>query len=216
MDLALQRAFRRGDHDALEAVYRQYVGDVERFVRRTLGRMGRFAPSDLADIVQDVFVKAFARAARESYDGERAYGPFLLTITRNVVIDWARRSGREIPGSDALAGTLEQAAAGEPEESPPFAAALVAATNAYVEKLPEDLRGVHRQRFVLGLPQRQAADALGISRQTLRTLEKKLVVGLRKELRRAGLAAELADTKFSNPKAAIGRKDQARTDATGR
>jgi hypothetical protein len=38
---------------------------------------------------------------------------------------------------------------------------------------------------VLGEPQRRAADALGISRQRLRTLERRLLDGLKYELQRA-------------------------------
>ena len=107
MDAGLLRAFRKGDPDALEAVYRQHVGEVESWLRRALLRVGRLTPADLGDLVQDVFLRAFSDAARASYDGLREYPPFLMTIARNLFVDWARRAGREIPGSDFLDDALE-------------------------------------------------------------------------------------------------------------
>ena len=83
-----------------------------------------------------------------------------------------------------------------------------------MKALPEELRQVHHQRFVLATPQRQAAEALGISRQSLRTLEKKLIVGLRRQLRQAGVEPEPAVARKSNPAAQDARSDPGRpTDA---
>jgi RNA polymerase sigma-70 factor (ECF subfamily) len=191
MDPGLLRAFRSGDPDALEAVYRESVNEVETWLRRALARMGRLTAADLGDLVQDVFLRAFSDSARASYDGLRPYPPFLMTIARNLFVDWARRAGREVPGSDFLEDELDRAGAGA-EDPPPFEPSVVALVAAYVDGLPAELRAVHHQRFVLATPQRQAADALGISRQSLRTMEKKLVVGLRRRLREAGLAPEAA------------------------
>ena len=50
-------------------------------------------PADLADTVQEVFLKAFSRNARMSFDGSREIGPYLGTIARNIMIDRARRRG---------------------------------------------------------------------------------------------------------------------------
>jgi RNA polymerase sigma-70 factor (ECF subfamily) len=212
MDAALLRSFRRGDPDALEAVYRLHVGEVEIWVRRGLLRLGRLNASDLADLVQDIFMRAFSDSARASYDGLREYVPFLMTLARNLFIDWARRAGREIPGSDFLEGHLERGdqPAADASEGAPFEPSLVALANAYVEGLPEELRRVHHQRFVLATPQRQAAEALGISRQSLRTLEKKLIVGLRRQLRQAGVDPQPLAARKSNPDAGDARSNPGR------
>jgi RNA polymerase sigma-70 factor (ECF subfamily) len=186
MEPGLIRAFRRADHDALERVYRLHVGDVERVVRRALLRIGRLQAANLADIVQDVFEKAFSIAGREGYDGSRDYLPYLMTITHNAFIDWTRRLGREIPGSHIIE-VLERNAEAPASEEPIFTSSIIALTNNYLAELPAELLAVHRQRFGLAIPQRQAAEALGISRQSLRTLEKKLVAGLRRRLHQAGL-----------------------------
>jgi DNA-directed RNA polymerase specialized sigma subunit len=59
----------------------------------------------------------------------------------------------------------------------------VAIAAAYVEALPATLRAVYDLRFASEVSQRRAADMLGVSRQKLRTLENRLVNGLRNELR---------------------------------
>jgi len=187
MDADLLRRIRSGDREALGYVYRLCVRDVESGARRALASLRLLSAANLADIVQEVFLRAFSKNARLSYDGQRDYKPYVLSIARNVVADWTRRVGREIPTSDLLemtAGDSAEADSGDVSIFPPAAVSLVA---AYVQSLSPDLRAVHHRRFVLAEPQRQAATALGISRQSLRTREQRLIVGLRRELRRAGL-----------------------------
>jgi RNA polymerase sigma-70 factor (ECF subfamily) len=221
MDPELAHAFRRGDHGALERVYRLYARDVEKCVRRALLRIGRLQPANLADIVQEVFLKAFSVAGRDGYDGLRDYAPYLMTIARNVFVDWMRRTSREVPGSHLLE-VFESGRAvvdhSQAAEEPIFSAPVIALTNEYLAGLTPELRAVHQQRFVLGLPQRPAAEALGISRQSLRTLEKKLVVGLRRKLRRAGLRSDPERQSNSNPARDDDRKGShagSLTDKTG-
>ena len=55
----------------------------------------------------------------------------------------------------------------------------------YLGALDDSLKRLHQVRYVEGLPQREAAERLGISRQTLRTLEQKLREGLRAKLQRS-------------------------------
>jgi RNA polymerase sigma-70 factor (ECF subfamily) len=183
MDGALLESFRRGDRAALERVYSLYAREVEDRVRTVLIRLGRLTPADLADLVQEAFLRAFSDRARAQYDGRRDYGRFVIAIARNVVVDWSRRAGREVPLPDVVELFFEQA--GDQVDPPPFEPALLANTEAYVAALPPDLQAVHRARFVLGMPQRQAAEAIGVSRQSLRTLEKKLLREFRRHLRRS-------------------------------
>jgi DNA-directed RNA polymerase specialized sigma24 family protein len=125
-DRALLDLFREGAPDALGKVYCEYVRKVERllsagFESRSPGTRVAGAyrhPDDLADLVQDVFLRAFSEKGRRAYDGLRDYGPYLYAIARNVLVDWARVRGRQIPATWA---DLE--AAGEitstTEDTPP-------------------------------------------------------------------------------------------------
>jgi RNA polymerase sigma-70 factor (ECF subfamily) len=193
----LQR-FREGDPDALEIVYRTYRTKVVALVRYGLrgpdqgGGARRFGrPEDLGDLVQETFMRAFAPAARSGFDGLRDYGPYLHAVARNVMLAWARRTGREVPTDwpelEALASANEPHDDGA--DADPQVRAVVA---SYVEGLEPELRAVHEARYLRGLSQEQGAAALGISRQSLRTLEKRLRTGLRRALKHGELGARRA------------------------
>src|SRR5262245_41517183 len=171
-DRGLLAGFRQGERAALERVYWEYVERVERVVRhgflllRQEGavQVAGLRPGDVGDVVQETFTRAFGERARLAYDGLRDYGPFLLTITRNLLVDRARKYGREL-GLDDLEEFAEPAAE---EKEPPFADdATMKATREYLERLPGALRGVHEQRYVRAVSQEEAARALGISRQQI-------------------------------------------------
>src|SRR5258708_18296289 len=84
-DAAVLVAFREGRPDALERVYREHEQAVAAHLRKLAHASGRRAfsqSSALADLVQEVFVRAFSPEARSSYDGIRDYLPYLLAIAR--------------------------------------------------------------------------------------------------------------------------------------
>ena len=189
----LLRGFRAGDRPALETVYRAYVDRVTGIVRfgfrlpaGTMAPGLRVNAGEVADVVQEIFLKAFAARARESFDGIRDYGPYLYTIARNVLADWARRSGRELPTAnlELRADQGEGWVPGDEELGPWADDETVALVRRYVEGLEPELKRVHQARFGEGLSQRDAADRLGVGRQTLRTLEGRLREGLKRELQR--------------------------------
>jgi len=78
-DRALLDGFRAGAPEALGTVYWEYVRKVERLlsagfeVRGRVTRVGGACrqPDDLADLVQEVFVRAFSEKGRRAYDGLR-------------------------------------------------------------------------------------------------------------------------------------------------
>jgi RNA polymerase sigma factor (sigma-70 family) len=175
----------------LERTYREHVTRIQRTVRFGLAQARQYSAANQADLVQEVFLKAFSPAARRAYDG-RAYGPFLQTIARHVVIDFLRRSTRERVTPDAL--ELMDTNIDEATNDSPYPPEVVRVTETYVNRLSPQLKHVHERRFIAAEPQHIAAKALGISRQSLRTLERKLVDGLRREL-----AKELPDRARQKP-----------------
>jgi RNA polymerase sigma-70 factor (ECF subfamily) len=181
MDSVLLESFRIGDRQALEHVYAANVDGVERLVRIGLYRAGRFSEANLSDVVQEAFLRAFSPGARSRFEGTREYAPYLSAIARNALVDWLRTSKREVFDSDALEARIDSTSL-DPRDEDLFAPELVAAAARYVMRLAPELGRVHKSRFIRGESQRSAAEELGISRQNLRTLERKLVEGLRREL----------------------------------
>jgi RNA polymerase sigma factor (sigma-70 family) len=189
MEPVLLAAFRSGDRTALARVYLEHVAHVENFLRNGLRRSGRFLHADLADLVQEVFLRAFSKEVRRRYDGQRAYRPFVIAIAHHVLVDWLRRMGRApVPVSDHVEALTEERGPLETEQGA-FSADLLAVTARYIQDLPLELRLIHQHRFVAAEPQKQVATALGISRQRLRTLEKRLLKGLRLAIQGARLRA---------------------------
>jgi RNA polymerase sigma factor (sigma-70 family) len=122
-----------------------------------------------------------------AYDGIRDYGPYLYAIARNVLVDWARVRGREIPSPWT---EIESAIDVTPvlDDAASWAApATMRVVEEYIASLPQDLREVHKLRHEEGLSQERAAEQLGVGRQTLRTLERRLQDGLAAALDAAGI-----------------------------
>jgi len=188
----LLERFRDGDRTALEAVYRAYVGSVTNAVSNALRRYDnggasgrRTGATELLDLVQDVFARAFEPRTRRRFDGVREYGPYLTQIARNVVVDHLRRKQRQI-SVDIAPITSDLGSRPAPNEPPNDFADFqtLAIVDRYVRALPENLRRVHDALYVQCLSQREAADALGLGRQTIRTLDARLKDGLRAALER--------------------------------
>ena len=69
--------------------------------------------------------------------------------------------------------------------------AVMRVVDEYLSHLALEFSGLHEQRCVRGLSQNDAARALGISRQQLRSREAKLRAGLVRAIRRANMAKDL-------------------------
>jgi RNA polymerase sigma factor (sigma-70 family) len=187
--------FRQGDPAALETVYWAYIDPITRTVQQIMNGFGaargervNFGKAELADLVHEVFTRAFSPASRQHYDGNRPYGPYLGQIARNVVIDHWRMIRRRValdvaPLLEALSvesAALENAAERWADQE------TIAVVERYLASLEPDVRRVHEALYVQGLSQRDAAAALGLGRQAVRGIEARLRDGLRRELKRAG------------------------------
>ncbi len=197
----LLRLFRRGDRSALGTVYDFYVADVFKLVR--LGFLLKGPPPfhvpgimDSAaqqDAVQDVFVKAFAERARLAYDGLRPYRPFLLQIARNQRVDAERKRRSEIKlESNLIPAGQESRGLGSVHgdgRNPPPDEQLDwerkrSSTLQYIDQLDEEARVFVNLRFAEELSQNDVAERMGITRRRARTLEGRLMAGLRKHLQK--------------------------------
>jgi RNA polymerase sigma factor (sigma-70 family) len=193
--------FRRGDRDALAAVYQAYVDDVARLARLGFTTTTAEGPVRIAgagdvdtqhELVQETFVKAFAPTARQGYDGLRPYRPYLMRIAQHVIIDRFRRARREAldPIEEADVALQDGTdATGDPGESLHWRQ-LSASAADFVATLDEEARRFVALRFEDDLSQDAVAERMGASRRRVRTLEEKVCRGLEKFLRERGLWQE--------------------------
>ena len=193
--------FRRGDREALAEVYYRFVDDVATLARRgfTMESSGhvyvRGADADgERELVQDTFVKAFAEKARLAFDGISPYRPYLLRITKNLMIDRYRAAQHATVVIDETGvGDIDQllsanaalAMGDEPEDL--HWKQLRGATNEYVATLDDESRQLIALRFVEELSQDETAQRMKCTRRRVRTVEDRVVEGLRKSLQKRGL-----------------------------
>ena len=180
-DRAWLDAFRRGERDALERVYRSYSPLVWALVRRGVGGErgvgGLLDPEAQRDLVQDIFLALFRPSTRATYDGLRPFSAFVVGVTRNLLLQHRRGSGRRdrhiLPAEEVE--SLERW-----EPGAPLADELLqtqqdrALVQDFIASLDDADQQLLQLRFVEGRSQRDSAETLGLGRQQLRTREGKL------------------------------------------
>ncbi|MDP2340762.1 MAG: RNA polymerase sigma factor [Deltaproteobacteria bacterium] len=203
-DRQLLDAFKRGQSEALSTVYRMHVGEVVRALRRgTLvrldGRLTRLglgiSEGDVEVLVQDTFLRAFSPSSRLAYDGIRPYGPYLVTIARNLLIDAARARKRH--QAVILVDDVDDVVDVDVDPAPDPTWSLQATQLATL--VDEIVKGVSpldqslfRLRYCEEKSQRQVSEELGLSLITVRRKDVWLRAHLLEGLRRAGYLLDSA------------------------
>ena len=202
---ALLKAFKEGRQTALHEVYLHYLDDVDSLVRNGFHTesngfhiRGISHPEDRKEIIQEVFIRAFSYNARIAYDGIRPYKTYLFTIARNLMIDRVRKSARDAmhhvrQDDTSLPSAIEGAVASKwnaeakTGEAQLHFDSCINELGMYFDKLSKEEREFIQVRFVEELPQRDVAQRLGITRWKARILEKRLLKGMKSQLKQKGL-----------------------------
>lgn len=187
-DQELREAFKSGERGALTEVFREYARPVFALLRRgfsfqSAGKSCYFKGFsetwELENMVQEVFLRAFAPEARLAYDGLRPYRNYLFSIARNLVIDSFRGSRpefveiEELPDQDSA--EFPELARAEP--SPEEVAArqeLAARVEAFLKTLSADDRAIFEVRFKEGHSIETSAARLGVSEHRVKKGEKQI------------------------------------------
>ena len=170
------RAAQRGDR----AAYAQLVRKIMPLLQRVLRiRHGFLQAADREDLMQDVLLSL--HRAMETYDAQREFVPWLMTIMRNKVADRARRFARST-ANEILVDDWVEIVPSEPSTS-------------YVEQYgdPEALRKAigrlsprHRTAIELfklrELTAKEAATAMGTTPGALRVSVHRAINSLRASL----------------------------------
>jgi RNA polymerase sigma-70 factor (ECF subfamily) len=159
-EAALARAALAGDQGAFATLVRRYSGALFNQAYRMLNDT-----HEAEDAVQEVFLRAFRRL--DSYDAERRFVTWLLSIGANYCIDRLRRrrGGWQ---------SLDEAAYAVPSAEPgPEAMALRderrRAVQRALQRLPETYRTVTVLRYWHDLSYLEIAAALGLTEATVKT-----------------------------------------------
>jgi DNA-directed RNA polymerase specialized sigma24 family protein len=126
---------------------------------------------EVENTVLETFARAFEPRTRESFDGVRPYGHFLVGIARNVLLEQTRQ--REV----AVGLDPHEEVGGAPEESAGTAWLLEdQEVQGLLTRFKADLSGEDTRLFELrfgeeGLAQESAAERLGLTRIQVRRRE---------------------------------------------
>ena len=149
-----------GEDLAFTYLYSHHEGRVKAYFRRC-----GFAPADVEDLTQEVFVRIFT--SLHTFDAARGpLGPWLATVVRNV----ARRRWQRRTPADGLDPEMAEALLAAPEDPAvaPEAREEMAALAGCVESLPPDLARMVRLRYVEGLTTRGIGEATRMAEATVR------------------------------------------------
>ncbi len=154
-DASLVAAARAGDTGAFGDLYARY----SRLVHGIL--LARVPPSEVDDLVHDVFLRAFARLA-DLRDASR-FGAWLATIARNLSNDFHRQSRPRLEmNQDFSKVELQDRASGSRDD-----AEAIAALEA-IRALPESYRETLLLRLVEGMSGPEIASRTGLSHGSVR------------------------------------------------
>ena len=168
-DVALLQAYRDGDLQAFEALFRRYRGPLFNFLLRRVRDRGR-----AEELYQDSWSKVIERAG--AFRGDSKFSTWLYTIARNACIDHQRKMKHR--GHASLDET--QRGANQPMvervANPGLSPDQLAAGGALrdriasaVEALPEEQREVFLLRQLQGLGFKEIAEVLGVPVNTVKS-----------------------------------------------
>ncbi|MEQ8276348.1 MAG: RNA polymerase sigma factor [Deltaproteobacteria bacterium] len=202
-DRKLLDGFRRGDRDALSAVFTCYAPRVAQVLRhgftfqsggRTCRFRGASSTFDLEDRLHDVFARAFSDRARSGYDGLTPYERYIATIAKNLVIDDFRRKERALVDYDLLDDAphdvdfSQPIAPARPADAEDAAAdrELEALVGRFVDGLDAREREVYELRFLAGLQHKEIAERTGLSESKIKTSERRIRTNFFRMLKKNG------------------------------
>ena len=167
-------AFRRGEEWALRMVYREYAPKVARYAKWNF----EMSYVDVSETTQLTFIRAFSEPARLSYDGLRPYLNFILRAAHNVAVNelkkaWRRHETMPEAADDAWPETLASAVEDD-VEARAFRAERQKLLATLTQVLDPLERRVLEKRFIEEMTQEAAAEALGLTRQRVRTIERNI------------------------------------------
>ncbi|MDF1665269.1 MAG: sigma-70 family RNA polymerase sigma factor [Planctomycetota bacterium] len=168
-----------GVHEPFEELYSRHVRVVLAFLRRLLN----YDEHAVLDALQESFVRLYR--ALPNFKQDRSLRPWLLTIARNVSLDYLKHSSRNEQCFDQ--STMEQIAKDDSSNEERQAKELEEMMQRALLSLNVDERAIFHLKNELGLTYEQASEILGCSVRTAKYRMKAALERLGRELERLGL-----------------------------
>jgi len=195
-DEELLLAYRDGDVEAFELLFRRYRGPLFNFLLRRVGDRGR-----AEELYQDSWTKVIERCG--GFRGDSKFSTWLYTVARNACIDHQRKmkfrghASLDQNQRDANHPMVERVA--NPGLAPDQLAsgqALRERIQIAVEALPEEQQEVFLLRQLQGLGFKEVAEIVGVPVNTVKSRMRyaleRLQLGLDDLREQAGKGAEKA------------------------
>ncbi len=164
---------RQGDRKAFRRIYDHYREQVWCFASRYLQN-----PSDLEEIVQEIFVKVWE--TRERIDPHRSLSNYLFTITKNTIFN--KRQKRINEQAYLRYMRIYQTASRLETEKEVFYTECRHMVEKSIQSLPAKRRQVYRLNREQGLSHKEISEKLGISQKTIESHMRLALIKIRSDL----------------------------------
>src|SRR5476651_1079573 len=187
-DEQLVGQIRAGDRDAFALLVERYKRGIGNFIGA-----GVRSPSDVADLTQETFLRAYAHLGTYNPDLGR-FSTWLYHIARNVVRTFLGRSQRRpTPAELGEDRTLENSLPDRSEDADPMGGILrteaEAEVRAALADLPERTRSVLALRYYDNMDYQTIATTMGLSLGNVKTLIHRGKLALAQKFREREAAA---------------------------
>ena len=163
-DVQLMMAFRAGDGEAFDALFRRWAAPLLRYLNRMVRDMAA-----AEELVQEVFLRV--HRSRERYSPEARFSTWLYRIATNVALNELRRPRHRAVhySADAEGAAPIQSVEVAPDEVV-HARRLGEKVAAELERLPDKQRAALWLAAVEGLSYAEVARALEVSEKAVKAL----------------------------------------------
>lgn len=170
--MELLERFARGELDAFEALFRQFQGEVYRWIVRIVRDAG---------MAEDLTVEAFWRIyrARARFDPSRSFGAWARRVATNVAIDHLKSVRPQV--------SLSREPSRGPQPDPVEQWEIRGLIQRAFRRLPARLQVAATLALVEERPYEEIAEALGISVAAVKLRVFRATRKLRRELKRSGI-----------------------------
>ena len=172
----LMRSAQDGDRVAYVALLEKIEPILKRIVH---GRLAFLPAADREDLVQDIFLSL--HSARATYDPERPFMPWLVSIAHNRMVDSARRNSRRF-ANEVLVDELPTTVADDDAVSPGNAYRDPDALRQAVKNLPQGQRKAIELLKLHEMSLKEAAKVSGMTVSALKVSAHRAIKALRVSL----------------------------------